>query len=156
MRRFAFESLFEGNKLVIACVFFTIFVVINAIIQAILGVELNLNLAFVFASFIVITANLLPIWFFQKLEEKGWISLQSYYFWSGYPMHYFISTGLLTIALGIYHAFNPITITFFLSNLAFCTVVYVAFALGSAVFYQIQIIIANRNLRKIIKSRGEK
>ncbi|MCL2285711.1 MAG: hypothetical protein FWC32_05025 [Firmicutes bacterium] len=148
-KRYAFDRLFEGNKLVLMCVLFTVSIISAAISSTITGVQIYLSLRFVIVNLVFLSAPVIPLAAAQHLLNKKRISENSYYFWVGIPIHYFVSCGLLTFYLSLFHLFQPGTIRAYVNTVINFSVGYAAIGLGAAAIDLIQTASANKHLRKI-------
>lgn len=148
-RRYAFDRLFEGNKLVLMCVFFTISIISATITSAITGEQIYLNLRSVITNIVYLSVPVIPLAVAQHLLNKKRISEEKYCFWVGIPMHYFVSCGILVVFLSIHHMFRPVSFRAYVESIIGYTFAYVVIILGAAVIDLIQTASANRQLKKI-------
>jgi len=149
-KRYSFESMFDGNILVIFCVLFTVSMIFETIFSVIGGGTIHVSMIW---RTIWLSATLLPLALFQYLWKSHYIDERSYYFWVGIPMHYLISGGLLLLYLFIWGFFEHLTPNAYLITLANYTVGYMIVMGGAAVIHFMQTSRANKNLRKIQASQ---
>jgi len=148
-KRYSFESLFEGNKVVLMCVLFTVLIIIEAISNAITGNTSYLSIAMLTWGIISLLAPVLPIVLFQHLWKSDVISDKDYLLWCGIPIHYLISSGLTLFFMFLRGFFEPLPQGVYLSTFLQYTVAYTIILVGAAVVDLMQTSAANKNLRKI-------
>jgi len=157
-KRYFFDSLFEGNPLVLLCVLFTLNILTGAIFSAITGLQFTLSSRGIFVQLLYSSPPVIAIAVPAFFHKRKIIDESSYYFWTGIPMHY-ITSGLL---LSVYVFFvrlifpPPPEITAFQVHAQMIlnfTIGYIFIVLGAIVICLIQIALANRALKQIQQSQ---
>jgi len=154
-KRYSFESLFEGNKIVLMCVLFTVSILIETISNTICGRTTHLSMEFLLWSFLNLSAPIIPIALFQFLWKSNYIRDKDYLFWACIPLHYLISIGLIMVFTFIRTFFEPWTHEFNVYLMTFInyTAVYIIIITGAIVIDLVQTSTANRNLSIIQASQ---
>jgi len=154
IKRYSFEKLFEGNKLVLFCIIYTISIVIATISSHVANAPFYLTLDGMVASFLYLSAPILPLSLCQHLFQLKYIDEKSYHFWVGIPVHFVVSSVLLmfiVFMLGILRQAN-FGIAAYLSILGNYAITYIIIMAGGIVIDLIQTANVNNNLKKIRRS----
>jgi len=154
-KRYSFESLFEGNKIVLMCVLFTVTIIIETILNTVGGRTTYLSIRFLLWAFLNLSAPVMPIALFQYLWKSNFISDKDYLFWAGIPIHYLISLGLIIFYTSIRSFFEAWTHdinTYFMTFINY-TAGYIIIMIGAVVIDLFQTSTANKNLRIIQASQ---
>ena len=154
-KRYSFDSLFRGNKLVLMCVIFTVAIIIETVSNSIMGRATNLNIGSLIWGLLSIAAPVLPLALFQYLEKSDIISDKYNSLWFGIPMHYIISSGLQLFFMYLRGFFEPLPQGVYRGTLRQYTMVYIIILIGAAVIDLIQTATANKSLRKIQENQGD-
>ncbi|MCL2840644.1 MAG: hypothetical protein FWE05_07695 [Defluviitaleaceae bacterium] len=157
-RRFSFDKMFEGNKLVLICILITIHVVISTIVHALAGSYFTLSLSGLFWVIIYSTAPILPIAICQHLMKLNKISEKRYEFLTSIPPHFIFSCGLLVFyvfLMGLWQS-TLFPVSVYLITITNYVVGYILVISGAAMIDAIQTAAVNRDLKKIRESQAHK
>jgi len=157
-KRYSFYRLFEGNMLVLFCIFFTVTIIGDVIFAAVRGNAVNLSSLTLIWRVVLLSAPLVPFAILRHLWRSDYIDEKDYLFWGSVPMHYLISAGLLLLYLFIWGLFMPLSLSLRIVQNALVnyTIVYIITIAGAIVIDLLQIARANRNLKKIQGDRERK
>ncbi|MCL2843454.1 MAG: hypothetical protein FWE28_08355 [Oscillospiraceae bacterium] len=148
-KRYSFENLFEGNKVVLMCILFTVHIILETIFSTIAGRTTYLSMGMLIWSLVALVAPILPIALFQYLWKSDFISDKDYLFWGAIPSHYIISCGLTLLFTFIRSFFELLPQNFYLVAFINYTAIYLIILIGAVVVDLTQTANANDNLRKI-------
>jgi len=150
MRKYySFERFFEGNQLVRFCVLFTIAIAAEAVLSAIAGATIYLNIEYVIWTAVFLSAPILPLAVFQRLWKSNYISEKDYLFWLSIPLHYLVSCALILLFTFIQRFFLPLPISIYLLRFVYYTAGYIVIMIGAIIIDLMQTASSNKNLRKI-------
>jgi len=154
-KRYSFESLFEGNKIVLMCILFTVSIIIATITNTVGGRTTYITIKFLLWSVLNLSAPIMPITIFQHLWKSNFINDKDYLFLASVPLHYLISLGLILFYTFIRGFFEPWTheINVYIMSFINYTAVYIIIVIGAIVIDLVQTSTANKNLRIIQASK---
>ena len=153
-KHYSFESLFEGNKIVLMCVLFTVIIIFTTVSNAVMGRETYLSIWILIWAILSLAAPVLPMSLFQYLWKSDIVSDKDYLLWFGIPSHYIISSGLQLLFMFIRGFFEPLPQGIYLGVFIQYTVVYIITIIGAVAVDLMKTATANKNLRKIQESQG--
>ena len=148
-KRHSFHGLFEGNKVVLMCVLFTVNTVITAISSSLRGEIVNLTIEFVSWNLLYLTAPILPLVIFQRLWESRRIQEKDYLLWTGISLHFVISCGLILLYTFILSFFEPLTQNIYVITVLNYIVGYAIIFCGAVIIDLLKTASLNRCLQKI-------
>ena len=149
-KEYSFQRLFDGNVLVLACVLFTISMLVNTVASTIAGRE---HISTIW-DFIFLSAPIIPIAIFKHLWQSGVISKNEYLFWGSIPVFYLMSFGLTMLYTFLQGLFSPMTPNYFMTFINY-TIMFAAVLFGAIIIDLVQTAKANDNLKKIHASQKE-
>jgi len=153
-KRYSFDRLFEGNKFVLICVFFTVLVLFSAIGNAIAGVRIYLSIGFVVSNIFYVSAPVLIFAIFQYLWKSDYIAERDYLLWVGIPLHYLLSLGLILFFTFIHGLFEPLAQGIYLFRFRDFTALYIIGTIGAIAIDFIRTAKDNKNLRKVQRNQS--
>jgi len=151
-KRGAIDRLFEMNKIVVMCIFFTINTAINVVSGAIANETIYLSLGSMAWTFALISAPVLPFAILQRLWKSEFIGERDYLLWTSAFLHYVVSCGLILLFTFIRGLFEPLPQGFYFTRIAEYTFVYIIISGFAIIADLMNTAKLNENLRKIQKS----
>ena len=148
-RRYSFENLFEGNKVVLMCILFTTNIIIETISNTIGGRATYLSVGSLVWLIVYVSAPILPIAIFQRLRNSNFIDDKNYLFWGAIPLHYIVSCGLTLLFTFVRSFFESLPQSIYLVVFINYTIIYVIILISAVIIDITQTATANSNLRKI-------
>lgn len=152
-KRRPYDRLFEGNKLVLMCVLFTVNLFIETIAATILDVPMYMTLSAFAWRMTWLSAPVLPLTILQYLWEADYITEDRYLLWISIPVHFALSAGLLLLYVFIWGRFYPLLRGAYIETLLTYGMGYAIIIIGAMVVDAIQVSTTNKNLKKIQASR---
>ena len=148
-KRYSIDRLFEGNKLVLICVLFTVSTVIETVASGIQGRVTALSIPDLLWGLAFLGAPVLPLAVFQTLWKSNIMDENDYIFWVSLPLHFVISGGLILLLTFVFNIVNPVAYRSYPATLAGFAIGYAIVMAGAVVVDLLQTAGANQALRKI-------
>jgi len=152
-KKHTYTSVFDVNRFVLFCVFFTVSIAINIVIASLLGDALNFGVLEFIALSITCAAPVVTFILFDYIPGLKYFRDDRCSPWLSFAAHYLISLTLIILPVFVLGFFEP-----FYSHpnwvvsgkiAASYTPSYAMFALGMIIIDVRKTAIANNNLRKI-------
>jgi len=147
--RYSFQRLFDGNPIVLMCVFYTISIKINAVSRFAVGEVFYIDFSFFIWSMIFLTAPILPIEILKRLWKSDYINDRDYLFWAGIPMYFVMSCGLALFYTFLQSLFEPLPPNAYFYTFINYTTLFVIITIGAIVIDLMLTARDNKNLKKI-------
>jgi len=152
--RYSIDRLFEGNKLVLMCVLFTVNVLILMISAALVGESINLTSRAIIWQFVFLSCAVLPLTVFQHLWESGRIDESNYLLWTGVSLHYVISCALTLLVVFVQSFFVALNQGVYIVVIVNFSIGYFIIIAGAIAVDLIQTSRLNQKLRRIQASQN--
>lgn len=144
------DRLFDMNKLVVLCIFFTVNTIINVVSVTIVTNEpMYLSLGMMLWTFALLSAPILPFAVLQRLWKSEFIGEKDYLLWTGVVFHYVFTCALIVLFTFIRSRFEPLPPSFYITRLGEATFLYILISLLATIVDFAQTTKLNKNLRKI-------
>lgn len=148
-KRYSWDRFFEGNKFVLICVIFTLFVIAESVTNSIFDTVAYLNFEFVFWTIALLSAPVFTFSAFQRLWQSNYIAERDYLFWVSFPLHYLYSLVLIMLITFLHGFFEQLPQGVYLTRFITFTFFYVLVTIGAIVLDLMQTEKDNKNLSKI-------
>jgi len=143
-KRYSFESLFEGNLFVLACVLYTVSTLVTVVVNTIAGSMENVSAPSLW-DFIFLGAIILP----HTIWKSDYIQKKEYPFWIDITAFYLTALGLVMFATFVQGFFDDLPDrSYFYTFINFTTMFFIVLV-GAVVVDFMKTATANKNLKKI-------
>jgi len=147
-KRYYFDGLFEGNLFIVFCVIFSVIIMVQALINTILGTTAEFSaLTLQLAAYTGVP--MFVIGFPRHLFAKNYISEKVYDTLNTILAHYIASCFLLMLYSAMLRVFTEVSRNIYFETIIFFTAGYIVVHIAAIIVTFVQIQTANKNLKKI-------
>ena len=141
-------QLFEGNKFVLVCVFFTLATIVDIVLSTINGFEQYITFKHLIDRLLICTAPILPLIIFNYFEKLS--------VWALFPIHYAISCAAAMLYIFVQSFIWEIHNNAYIDIFRSYTMMYIIVVAGAMIIDLCRTAKANRYLKKINKKNAIK